>query len=67
MLDPANGFFPLQAAYQVAASDYMTYRALYESTSIPNALQKANTSQAKFYQSLGVKKQAEVKSQAEGV
>jgi len=56
--DPVNGMFPLQAEYEVPTADYMIYRALYESTSIPNALTKATSSLNKFMQYLGAGKQA---------
>ena len=64
--DPVNGFFPLQPEYEVVAADYMIYRALYESTSIPNAINKATNSLNKFYQSLGSKKKAEMTAQSQG-
>lgn len=64
--DPVYDGFPLPDQYEVPAADYMIYRALYESTAIPNALAKAGTSLSKFYQGLGVKKQVEVKTKAEG-
>lgn len=56
--DPVSGAFPLTAEYEVPAADYMIYRALYESTSIPNALAKATSSLNKFMQYLGAGKQA---------
>jgi hypothetical protein len=64
--DPANDGFPLPGAYEVPAVDYMIYRALYESTTIPNALAKATTSLNKFYQGLGIKTQTSAKVQSQG-
>lgn len=63
--DPVNDDFPLPDQYEVPTVDYMIYRALNESTTIPNALAKGNAHLQKFYQWLGVKTQVEDKVNSE--
>jgi hypothetical protein len=65
--DPANDLFPLTDNYEVPAEAYVVYMALNESTTIPNALQKAAAMYQKFQQYLGIKTQEDVKDQAQGV
>ena len=64
--DAANSDFPLPDQYEVAAVDYMIYRALNETTTIPGAQAKADKHLNKFYQNLGVKIQAAAKVYSEG-
>jgi len=64
--DTVNGVFPLPDDYEVMAVDYVIYRALNESTTIPNALAKATAMLQKFYQGLNIQSRAEDKNQAKG-
>ena len=52
---------PFDQSYWTSAVDYLIYRCLAESTTIPNAQQKAATYYSKFLQDLGSKDQAEEK------
>jgi hypothetical protein len=51
--------YPLDASYVPAIIDYIIFRALAESTTIPNAMEKAKIFMAKFYQDIGIKTKAE--------
>lgn len=56
--------FPLDASYVPATVDYIIFRALAESTTIPGAMEKAKTFMAKFYQDIGIKTQKEKEVEA---
>lgn len=56
--------FPLDDSYKDPAIDYLIYRALFEETTIPNALSKATMAYQKFLQFFGIKSAVEVKAEA---
>ena len=64
--DPVNDPFPLPDEYEIPAIDYCIYRCLAENTTVPNALQKAQMFQQKFYQDLSIQKQVKTAVAAAG-
>ena len=58
--------FPFDVSYKPVAVDYVIYRALNEENSIPNAQAKSTAHYNKFLQGLGLKTQAEKKTEAQG-
>jgi hypothetical protein len=60
--------FPLDTSYIPATVDYIVYRALAESTTIPGAMEKSQAYLKKFYQDLGIKTavQKEVEAKEKG-
>ncbi len=54
--------FPLDDSYKEPAIDYLIYRALFEETTIPNALSKAGMALQKFHQFFGIKAAVETKA-----
>lgn len=51
--------FPFDPSYKPAFIDYMIFRALSEETTIPNALNKANSFYNKFLRDLGIKSEVD--------
>ncbi len=62
IVDPSDEY-PLDASYVPAAVDYLIFRALAESTTIPGAMQKAGVFLNKFTSNLGIKTAVEMKTE----
>jgi hypothetical protein len=62
-LTASDSTFPLDDSYIEPAVDYLIYRCLHESTTIPNALSKAASSYQKFLQFFGIKTAVEEKAE----
>ena len=65
MASPAETL-PLDSSYVPALVDYVTYRALAEENSIPNAITKAQGFYQKFLQGIGIKNAVDVKDSGKG-